>query len=73
MTERKPLGERADVEAVAALASVAGMTVVDVGCGAGKSSRELAALGATVIAVEPDPISGGQEPHGRTDAGRRLP
>jgi SAM-dependent methyltransferase len=56
MAERKHLGERADVDAVAALTSVAGLTVVDVGCGSGKSSRELAALGATVIAVEPDPI-----------------
>lgn len=56
MAERKHLGERADVDAVAALMSVAGLTVVDVGCGAGKTSRELAALGATVIAVEPDPI-----------------
>ena len=56
MAEHKHLGERADVDAVDALASVAGLTVVDVGCGAGKASRDLAALGATVIAVEPDPI-----------------
>jgi SAM-dependent methyltransferase len=56
MTERRDLGERADVAAVAALTSVAGLTVVDVGCGAGKASRALAALGASVIGVEPDPI-----------------
>jgi SAM-dependent methyltransferase len=56
MTERMHLGESADVDAVAALTSVAGLTIVDVGCGAGKSSRDLAALGATVVAVEPDPI-----------------
>ena len=56
LTERKHLGERADVAAVAALTSVAGLTVVDVGCGAGKASRELAAIGARVIGVEPDPI-----------------
>src|SRR5208337_2787018 len=56
MTERKHLGERTDVAAIAELASVAGLTVVDVGCGAGKSSRELATLGARVIGVEPDPI-----------------
>ena len=56
MTERKHLGERADVAAVAALTSVAGLTVVDVGCGAGRTARELAVLGARVIGVEPDPI-----------------
>ncbi len=56
MTQRKHLGECADVAAVAALTSVAGLTVVDVGCGAGKTSRELAALGATVLAIEPDSI-----------------
>ena len=50
MTERKHLGERGDVAAVTALTSVAGMAVVDVGCGAGRSSRELAALGAAVLA-----------------------
>ncbi len=56
MIERKHLGERTDIAAIAELASVAGLTVVDIGCGPGKSSRELAALGATVLAVEPDPI-----------------
>ena len=56
MAERKHLGERADVSAVAAVTALTGLTIVDVGCGAGKTSRELAALGATVIAVEPDPI-----------------
>ena len=56
MTDRKHLGERSDADAVAALISVAGLTIVDVGCGAGKSSRELAAMGADVIGVEPDPV-----------------
>ena len=35
---------------------VSWLRVVDVGCGAGKTTRELAALGATVLAIEPDPI-----------------
>ena len=56
MIERKNLGERADVAAVAALTPVAGLTLVDVGCGAGRTAHELAALGASVIAIEPDPI-----------------
>ena len=56
MSERKDLGERSDIAAVLALTSVAGLAVIDVGCGNGKSSRELAAMGATVLAIEPDPI-----------------
>ena len=56
MTERKDLGELSDVAAVTAMTSVTGLRVVDVGCGAGKTTRELAALGATVLAIEPDPI-----------------
>jgi SAM-dependent methyltransferase len=56
MTERRHLGERADVDAVAALTPVAGLMIVDVGCGAGNASRALAAMGASVIGVEPDPI-----------------
>jgi ubiquinone/menaquinone biosynthesis C-methylase UbiE len=56
MGERTDLGERSDVAAVLALTPVAGLKLVDVGCGAGKSSRELAEAGATVLAVEPDPI-----------------
>ena len=56
MTERTDLGERADVAALIALAPVAGRAIVDVGCGAGKNARDLAQAGATVLAVEPDPI-----------------
>lgn len=58
---RGDLGELSDVAAVEALLSaaglsVAGLSVVDVGCGPGASSRDLAARGAVVLAVEPDPI-----------------
>lgn len=56
MTEPKDLGELSDVAAVAAMTPVTGLRVVDVGCGAGRTTRELAALGATVLAIEPDPI-----------------
>ncbi len=56
MERRTDLGERSDVAAVLALIPVAGLALVDVGCGAGKNSRELAEAGATVLAVEPDPI-----------------
>ena len=54
--ERQVLGELTDIAAVGALLSVKGLNVVDVGCGPGKVARELCALGATVLAAEPDPI-----------------
>lgn len=54
--DRKDLGEQSDASAIDALIGVAGLKLVDVGCGAGKLSRELAARGATVLGVEPDPV-----------------
>ncbi len=53
---RKDLGERTDIAAIGALVTVAGLSVIDVGCGPGKVSRELCEAGATVLGVEPDPI-----------------
>ncbi len=38
------------------LVSVAGLNVVDVGCGGGRITRQLAERGAKVLGVEPDPI-----------------
>ena len=54
--ERKQLGEKTDIEVIDELLSVTAMNLVDVGCGAGQSSRNLAARGARVLGVEPDPI-----------------
>lgn len=54
--ERKHLGLLTDIAAVEALISLKGLKVVDVGCGPGGLARELAARGAQVTAVEPDPI-----------------
>jgi len=53
---RTNLGEQTDITAVLSLLSVAELSVVDIGCGPGLTSRELAAHGATVLAVEPDPV-----------------
>jgi SAM-dependent methyltransferase len=50
------LGAATDMEAVDRLIPVKGLALVDVGCGAGETSRALAERGATVLGVEPDPI-----------------
>jgi ubiquinone/menaquinone biosynthesis C-methylase UbiE len=53
---RTNLGERSDIDAISAIVSVKALTVIDVGCGPGALARELCAVGARVLAVEPDPI-----------------
>jgi ubiquinone/menaquinone biosynthesis C-methylase UbiE len=53
---REELGDLNDTEAVDKVLSVAGLNVIDVGCGAGDNSRELVGRGATVLGVEPDPV-----------------
>jgi ubiquinone/menaquinone biosynthesis C-methylase UbiE len=53
---RSELGELSEIEAVSHLVSVKGLSLVDVGCGAGATTRALAEQGATVIGIEPDPI-----------------
>ena len=50
------LGQASDVEVMADLIGPAGLDLVDVGCGNGAVSAELAARGATVLGLEPDPI-----------------
>lgn len=54
--ERKQLGLLTDIAAVESLVALAGLKVADVGCGPGNLAREIAARGAMVTAVEPDPI-----------------
>lgn len=54
--ERIELGECSDVSAVAAIRTLDGLRLVDVGCGPGDIARALVAAGATVLAAEPDPV-----------------
>lgn len=56
MDDRIDLGEVADVAAITRLVDVGGLKLLDVGCGAAATSRELASLGATVDGIEPDAI-----------------
>lgn len=53
---RAPLGEQSDINAISKIISVESLTVVDIGCGPGALARDLCAVGASVIGVEPDPI-----------------
>ena len=53
---RHDLGDRSDVAAIGKIAPLAGLLIVDVGCGPGDIARALVAAGATVLAAEPDPI-----------------
>ena len=55
MEERPELSFRAAAPRM--LGDIAGLTAVDLGCGTGPASRDLAALGARVIGVEPDPAA----------------
>ncbi len=50
------LGEKSDLEVLDHLVDVAGQRVIDVGCGDGRFSVELAKRDATVVGVEPDPL-----------------
>lgn len=50
------LGEIKNFEVFEKLIDVAGKTVIDAGCGSMTIARELVTLGASVVAVDPDPI-----------------
>ena len=50
------LGESSDLEVICRLMAPDGRVFVDMGCGAGALARGLAAKGASVHAIEPDPI-----------------
>lgn len=53
---RQDLGDQSDLIAIGAIVSLNGLHIVDVGCGPGDIARALVAAGATVLAVEPDPV-----------------
>jgi len=50
------LGPADEMDVIDKLVPVAGLNVLDVGCGNGRIARQLAARGAITIGVEPDPI-----------------
>ncbi len=56
ISDAEDLGEADEMDVIDRLVSVAGLNVVDVGCGGGRITRQLAERGALVLGVEPDPI-----------------
>ncbi len=57
---RTDLGVKGDVEAIAGLIDVRGLRLLDIGCGPGRTARELAGAGARVLGLEPDPAQAGE-------------
>ena len=53
---RTELGELGDLDALTRLVAIAGLNLIEAGCGAGDTARGLAERGATVLAVEPDAV-----------------
>jgi len=53
---RTELGELSDLDALQRVVDVAGLSLIEAGCGAGDTARALAERGAEVLAVEPDPV-----------------
>ncbi len=56
ISDAEDLGEADEMDVIDRLVPVAGLNVVDVGCGDGRITRQLAERGAKVLGVEPDPI-----------------
>ena len=54
------LGEAGEMDVIDRLVPIAGLDLVDVGCGDGRVTRQLAARGARVLGVEPDPVQAGK-------------
>ncbi len=53
--QERDLGNATDLEIIEQLIPLAGLSLVDVGCGGGTLARQMAERGATVLGVEPDP------------------
>ena len=50
------LGAADEAGVIARVLPLAGLRVVDIGCGGGRVARQLVGHGATVLGVEPDPV-----------------
>jgi len=56
ITDARDLGASDEARVLASVLPLAGLEVVDVGCGGGRVARQLVTRGATVLGVEPDPV-----------------
>ena len=66
------LGERSDLAALGGIVPLAGLLIVDVGCGPGDIAQALVAVGATVVAAEPDPVQAAKNREAPPVAGLRF-
>jgi ubiquinone/menaquinone biosynthesis C-methylase UbiE len=56
LNDAEDLGDVDETDVIDRLVPVAGLNVLDVGCGGGRLTRQLAERGANALGVEPDPI-----------------
>ena len=56
VTDARDLGASNEARVLQSVLPLAGLQAVDVGCGGGRVARQLVALGAQVLGVEPDPV-----------------
>ena len=56
LTAAEDFGETTEIDVVERLVPLAGLRVVDVGCGGGRVTKQLAQRVAEAVGVEPDPI-----------------
>ena len=54
--DAEDLGKIDEIDVIDRLVPLAGLSVVDVGCGGGRVTKQLVERGATALGIEPDPI-----------------
>ena len=69
---RENFGTADDIEVIDRLLEVDGLSLADIGCGAGRLARALAERGARVLAVEPDTVQAAENRRAEPVAGLRF-
>lgn len=72
VNQAEDLGPSDEMAVLARVLSLKGLDAVDVGCGSGRIARRMAALGANVLGVEPDPVQAERNRQAEPVAGLRF-